>query len=477
MGATKSEVREYTAGEVAAHNNASNLWVIIHGEVFDVTSYLNDHPGGADLLLEVAGGDGSEPFDSAAHSEDAFDIMQGFRVGRLKDEGLKRKPKTVRLVAPDPATPSLRGKEQRRGFSTAMIALSLGLGSSLACLGIWWNAARFNIAVVPNPASFSFLPEWVWEAGLVRRNKGLGFTEGVLFTSAAVALTMGIALQRFMTILKFGSGARIPAHLKLPRVAQPDLLNRRGWLDPTGFQKLPLAKKELLAPNTYRFVFTLPDPNAIIGLPIGQHVSIRGAVDGKLISRSYTPVSNNADRGILELVIRCYPDGLFTNGYLKNLEVGDEVEFRGPKGGIRYQAGMCDKINMVAGGTGITPMYQLIRAICENPRDTSEVSLIYANRTEQDILLRRELDSFARRYPRNFKVFYVLDHAPAEWKGGRGFVTKEMMEEHLAPPSPGTKVFLCGPPPMVDSVKKSLGSLGYKQPGAITKPGDDILCF
>lgn len=430
-----------------------------------MTKYLHDHPGGADILEEIAGGDGSEAFDAAGHSEDAFDIKNDLHVGRLIGDAPKRKTRNpVRLIAPS-------NKGKRGGFSPAIIALSVGLSSSIAC-GVWWGATRFHPPPLPN--SWSLATEWT----TVVKQRGLGFTEGILLTSAAFVLTLGLAIRRFMATIDFETGTwEMPAHVKLPRKPQPNLLNERGWLAPATFQKLPLVKKELLAANTYRFVFALPSPDAVLGLPIGKHVSIRGMVDGKLVSRSYTPVSNNADRGVLELVVRCYADGVLTNGYMRHLSVGDEVEFRGPKGLINYDRGFCKKIGMVAGGTGITPMYQLIRAVCENQRDTTEISLIYANRSEKDILLRKELDTFARRYPRNFKIFYVLDKAPEGWQGGRGFVTREMMDERFPEPSPANKIFLCGPPLMVESAKKSLGTLGFKLPGAIPKPTDDILCF
>ncbi|PNP58731.1 hypothetical protein THARTR1_01747 [Trichoderma harzianum] len=142
---------------------------------------------------------------------------------------------------------------------------------------------------------------------------------------------------------------------------------------------------------------------------------------------------------------------------------------------MRYSRQLCKKIGMVAGGTGITPMVQIIRAIYESDRDTMEISLIYANRTEQDILLREELDTFARRYPKIFKVYYVLENHSSEWKFGSGYVTKDMMAEML--PSSiedGSRVMICGPPGMVAAVKKSLVSLGYKQPGASAKMSDDI---
>jgi cytochrome-b5 reductase len=150
-----------------------------------------------------------------------------------------------------------------------------------------------------------------------------------------------------------------PAHFKPSvHIAKP-ITKVKGWLRPEEYQKLPLVQKDKLSSNTFRFVFKLPTEKTILGLPIGQHISIRTELDGKSVSRSYTPVSNNSDPGFLRLVIKCYPDGQLTGRYLQNLKVGDEVEIRGPKGAMRYRKGMVKEIGMCAGGTGITPMFQV----------------------------------------------------------------------------------------------------------------------
>jgi cytochrome-b5 reductase len=144
---------------------------------------------------------------------------------------------------------------------------------------------------------------------------------------------------------------------------------------------------------------------------------------------------------------------------------------------MRYSKGLCNKIGMIAGGTGITPMYQLIRAICEDDTDTTEISLIYANRSEDDIILRTELETFAQNYPKNFKLWYMLDNPPQKWDYGKGYVTPAVMDKRLPAPSTDTKVMLCGPPPMVNASKKALVSMGFKNPGAVTKMTDQIFCF
>lgn len=273
------------------------------------------------------------------------------------------------------------------------------------------------------------------------------------------------------------SFASYPAHYKVPPPVQNNPLLARGWLDPVNCSALPLVKRTTVGPNVLHLTFQLPTANTIVGLPTGQHVAIQAKFDGESVSRSYTPVSNNLDRGLLELVIRVYPDGKLTNGYLSKLKVGDEVSFRGPKGAMRYSQGMCRKIGMVAGGTGITPMYQLIRAICEDEQDTTEISLVYADKTEKDILLRKELDTFARRYPKNLRVYYLLDHPPANWEFGSRYVSKEIIKDRLPGPGDDSKVLLCGPPGMVRGAKASLGSLGFDLPGPSSKMTDQVFVF
>lgn len=79
--------------------------------------------------------------------------------------------------------------------------------------------------------------------------------------------------------------------------------------------------------------------------------------------------------------------------------------------------------------------YRIIRAICEDPSDTTEASLGYANRSEQDILMRGQLDCFAEKSSRRLKVYYVVDKPTPGWKGGVGFVKKQIIKERLPGPA------------------------------------------
>ncbi|XP_071494324.1 cytochrome b5-like [Diadema antillarum] len=83
----------YRLEEVQKHKSGSSLWLVIHNQVYDVTKFLDEHPGGEEVLIEQAGGDGSESFEDVGHSSDARELMKDYHIGELADED-KFKPNT-----------------------------------------------------------------------------------------------------------------------------------------------------------------------------------------------------------------------------------------------------------------------------------------------------------------------------------------------------------------------------------------------
>ena len=144
--------------------------------------------------------------------------------------------------------------------------------------------------------------------------------------------------------------------------------------------------------------------------------------------RSYTPISGDHQPGHFDVLIKSYPTGNISR-HMASLAVGQTVRVKGPKGAFVYTPNMVRHFGMVAGGTGITPMLQVVKAIVRGRAagDRTEVDLIFANVTEQDILLREDLDQLARE-DKGFRVHYVLDKPPAGWEGGQGYVTSDMIQ-------------------------------------------------
>jgi len=138
------------------------------------------------------------------------------------------------------------------------------------------------------------------------------------------------------------------------------------------------------------------------------------------------------------------------------LKIGDTIKVKGPKGQMMYRPGLVRELGMIAGGTGITPMLQIIRAILKNKSDKTKISLIFANVNEEDILLRKELEQLAKEESSRFKLYFVLNNPPQEgWDGGVGFVTEDMIKKHCPKSANDIKILLCGPPPMISAMKKN----------------------
>jgi len=176
--------------------------------------------------------------------------------------------------------------------------------------------------------------------------------------------------------------------------------------------------------------------------------------------RPYTPVSPVSRRGSFDLIVKSYPEGKLS-AVLAALPLGASLAFKGPFLKFEYARGSVDALGMVAGGTGITPMYQLITAILADPRDVTQVRLLYASRTPADIILRDELDALAAVHP-NFKVLYTVDDAAAEpgWGGATGYVSADLVAGFLPPPQAAAgrnKILVCGPPGFMKAVRAGAG--------------------
>uniref|UniRef100_A0A673J848 Cytochrome b5-like n=1 Tax=Sinocyclocheilus rhinocerous TaxID=307959 RepID=A0A673J848_9TELE len=83
---TDSGVKYYTREEVQAHNMSKDTWLIIHDKVYDITRFMEEHPGGEEVLLEQAGADATESFEDVGHSTDAREMLQQYYIGELHME-------------------------------------------------------------------------------------------------------------------------------------------------------------------------------------------------------------------------------------------------------------------------------------------------------------------------------------------------------------------------------------------------------
>jgi len=303
-------------------------------------------------------------------------------------------------------------------------------------------------------------------------------------SSVSIPLVLGlVALGVTAVVVKFllGFGSSDDKSKKKNKKTNPVAL-----VDPTVKYPLKLIEKEVINHDTRRFRLQLPSSQHILGLPVGQHIFLTARVKGELVIRAYTPVSSDDDEGFVDLVVKVYfkevnpkfPDGGKMTQHLESLNIGDTIDVRGPNGLLVYQGRgqfairpnkksppetrTVKKVGMIAGGTGITPMLQIIRHILKDPEDKTEVFLIFANQTESDILLKSELDEIAAANPDNFHLWYTLDRPPEGWKQGAGFINADMIRDHLPASSDDAIILMCGPPAMIQfACNPNLDQLQY----------------
>lgn len=292
-------------------------------------------------------------------------------------------------------------------------------------------------------------------------------------------------------------------------IATAVLLYLRPWESKIFLEKK--RKKMLIldvrhvSPDTKIFRLSLGNKRARLGLPIGKHMTIyapnpqkcletsmwnekpdqdKGKVE---ISRTYTPITGDDTLGHVDLMIKCYPAGSVTmpdgrqvtwvdggkmGRYLDDLKAGQELEVFGPVGVHEYlgqgkfkapgRTLTTKHICMMAGGVGITPILQIVNAALADSKDMCSLTLLYANKTYDDILAREMLVEAETKSGGRFKVHYTLDFPPKDWNGKTGFITADMIQDVFVAPSESPVMVMCGPPPMIDfACKKNLEVLGY----------------
>ncbi|KAI9569846.1 hypothetical protein HD554DRAFT_2327805 [Boletus coccyginus] len=351
---TKPGVTMKITPEELKKQNREQPWFVVNGEVYDGTPFLNEHPGGGDSIILVAGEDASEDF-FAIHSAEGKAKLAQFHIGTLVKSG---------------TNPSETSDQTADGI---------------------------------------FLEKAKWK------------------------------------------------DVKLSRIVQ---INH----------------------DTYQYRFELPREDLPLGLPVGQHVfaRLRRKDTGELVQRAYTPVSQQGAVGFIEFLVKLYLaskdfpiGGRMTTGF-HQLALGDTVQLKGPLGSFTWNGqGLASwkgserkvkEVGMICGGSGITPILQVLRSIFLDALDTeTKVWVISANKTEQDILCRDELDTlYARHGPRRLKLHYVLGEGPPGWTGSIGRIENDVLRTEMPCPSEQGIILVCGPEPMIKyAVKPGLQAAGW----------------
>lgn len=299
---------------------------------------------------------------------------------------------------------------------------------------------------------------------------------------------LGTVTDKAAAFIKQSAEAVAKEKAKSSQGSDKITLQKHRWVP------VKLLDRKSISEDTRTYTFQLPDGKPDLGLGTCQHVQLGFHMKDRMLIRSYTPTKpllpdvkagndkNQTFRdgnGTFELTVKTYfptdeqPGGAMSN-ILDCMPIGEEIEIRGPTGEIEYNGNgsftisgkeyTFNRINLVLGGSGITPGYALLARAMLSTDDKTEIRVVDANKSEKDILLKDALDGFEKESNGRLRITHVLSHPSDDWKGKSGHVNADIIKEALFEPGKQTGVFLCGPPAMIQkAAMPALKDWGFEE--------------
>lgn len=227
------------------------------------------------------------------------------------------------------------------------------------------------------------------------------------------------------------------------------------------YQTLRIREVVHVAKEAVNVVFEKPE--AQFEYKPGQFITIIKEVEGKKIRRAYSLCTTPYEDQYPAVTVKRVPGGLMSNHINDAFKAGDEVEIMNPMGRFTttYDASNKRKAVFIGGGSGITPLYAILRSVLIN-EPASEVALIYGNRNPEYIVFKNELEALKTRFEGCFRVVHILeeDHLGMADYTGRPDVNMMADIVKSVGTDSQTEFYLCGPEPMMQLAKQSLLNIG-----------------
>ncbi|XP_073445752.1 cytochrome b5 reductase 4 isoform X2 [Dendrobates tinctorius] len=406
----KGRLIEVTEEELAKHNKKTDCWTCIRGLVYNITPYMEYHPGGEEELMKAAGIDGTQLFDQVHRWVNYESMLKECLIGRM---------------AVRPAS-LLKG--------TLPSSVSLG-------------------------ASKAFKPRYDW----FQTDSTVTI---VIYTKQKNMSSEMVVVDYQENILRGEVTVEDYSYLLLI-----ELSHRIEDLEGLFYRKCRLASKTDINHNTKLFCFELPHC-CHLQVPVGHHVYLMLTIEGMEVVKPYTPVSKDfiidssqltlCHKKCIYMMIKIYPNGNFTP-HIDKLEMGDLVSVSGPEGCFRMtQIEGMEDIFLVAAGTGLTPMVRLLKNVLSSSSSLRKVKLIFFNKTEADILWREQLETLCLSDGR-FEAQYILSEPTQSWDGHKGQISSSLLSEVLTRSKKDSSALICvcGPSGFAAQGLRFLEDLGF----------------
>lgn len=242
------------------------------------------------------------------------------------------------------------------------------------------------------------------------------------------------------------------------------------------FQETPSSK-------TFRLQDPQGDAIPFEFLP-GQFLTYSAQIDAKTVRRSYTIASSAAQTAYVETTIKREDGGVFSEYMHDEIKEGDLLDVMAPSGAFTFTGKEADSVVLIGGGVGITPLMAAIRYLFDISWP-GEIYLVYGAQTTEQFIFRDELEYLQRRMNKLHVAATMARAAGTSWMGSEGQITAEFLARSV-PDLSMRRVHLCGPPGMMQALKKTLGELGVPSEqikteafgpalGAVPPPGRTVI--
>ena len=210
--------------------------------------------------------------------------------------------------------------------------------------------------------------------------------------------------------------------------------------------------------KTFRFALDGPPIDYLPGQSLQISVPIP---DGArpMTRRSFSISSSPTEAGRFQITVKRNPPGVVSNYLHGEVKVGDLLSLRAPFGRFLWSGQESSRICLIGGGSGITPLRAILRSIVDRALPV-EVTLLDFNRSREDIIFYDEINEIARSAAGVRAIFSLTDPDP-DWPGARGRISVSLLEAAFNRRLPDL-VYLCGPPPMMETAIQLLTAQGVK---------------
>ena len=276
-------------------------------------------------------------------------------------------------------------------------------------------------------------------------------TPGILGAAAGGVRAAGVMLGRDRSAALI---SQIAASAKQPmRKGEP-------W---NGFLKI--LRREVESPTVTSFILGMPEGERLpFSWKPGQFLTLHAPIPPKTTLRSYTISSaQSGDDSTLRLTIKAQPGGRVSNWLHNELQENDLIEVAGPFGSFTFAPGEAERLVLIGGGVGVTPMAAILDDLAQRKAIT-HVSALFAFRREDEVLFGRDTAQWRAAIPQ-LDLHVVVSDSTSDWSGESGRIDAAMLSR-LVPDISKAQVHVCGPEGLMDALIAILPDLGV-EPDAI----------